>query len=177
MNNRALQITSPDLQAALLVMSRSSKELQQRVRKATQRYSGSWQSELRAHMPAGGRGQLAAIADSGRVTTTSKGVKLVAGSVGKLSGSGGSGKKKHPVPIRQVVRQFEFGGNRNVYETYNARSSKTGHTWVVDRRLNAVLPWKRPKGYMVYPALEAFIPVIASAWVGAVVEELRKEGF
>lgn len=163
-----ISVDSPDLRAALLIASRASKESAKRIREATRQFEGPWQSKLLAQAPRGG--QFRPIAASGRITTTRRGVVL------KVGGSGFLRDRRHRVPLREVVRAFEFGtANRDEFVKYVIR--RKGKISRVNRRTKRQLPVHDRRGHMVYPAAAVIIPDIASAWVGAVVAEYRRAGW
>jgi hypothetical protein len=91
------------------------------------------------------------IAASGKVTPSRKGLKATFGASGKH----GSAK------LSELTRPWEFGGNRERFDTYRRK----GHR--VARRTQRQIPAKAPDGRFLYPALADAAPKVVGAWVRA----------
>jgi len=59
----------------------------------------------------------------------------------------------------------EFGSDRELTQSYTATSSKGKRYAVNNRHVYRQFKARKPKGYVVYPAIAAVIPRVASLWV------------
>lgn len=131
---------SPSLTAAIQVMTTMPRE----AAKETRKYSKAvivpeWKKALSASAPAARIFQDRLVKPS-TVYVTDRGVRLVSG--------------RGP-----FVRQTEFGGAREKYNTYRREGRP------VRRRTQRQFWNYRPKGHVVYPSAENMIPRVAALWV------------
>lgn len=92
---------------------------------------------------------------TGRAVATDAGVRLEAGATGVLSGGLSVSAARGPV---------EHGSNRGKRKTYTRRS-RGGGTHSVTRRTAAQFRGVNKAGYVVGPAVKAFIPKLGKAWM------------
>lgn len=119
------------------------------TREARTEIAPMWQQELEASRP--NRLQRAVLVRTSRVAVTRRAVQLKAGTVGRLS----SGSK-----VGGLARAVEFGQDQNLRTRYVRRDKATpapGQHTVTRRTAHPVGP-RRPKGNVVWPALERFAP-------------------
>jgi len=114
-------------------------------------------------------GQDRTIAASARVRSGSNPAVVVPG--GRFSGG---------LSVKQnAARIYEFGGYREAVVEYTNRSPR-GTAYKVRRHTQRQIPWRTPKGRMIYPALAEVAPEIVGAWVRVVMaiyaEAARGEG-
>ena len=140
-----------EVRALAAEFKNADRETQKAIRRATTTVSPLLKDAAlrRAHDPVSRK-----IAASGKVTPSRKGLKAVFGASGKH----GSAR------LSELTRPWEFGGNRDRYDTYRRK----GHR--VKRRTQKQIPPKASNGRFIYPAVATAAPRIVGAWVRAVVE-------
>lgn len=155
---------SPELQAAILGLRRSAKDMRAQIRKQTrEQLLPEWQQAVRERAET--RLEHRVLADTARVKMSDQNVRLSSATVGrKLSGG---------LQPKIQYAAVEFGVDKGVRRTYEARSRK-GKTFKVTRRTRAQLRSTRRNGYVVYPAAKAMIPRFASLWVQTVVRSFHE---
>lgn len=162
----ALTIDNSAVNHAALVFQRAPKELRKEMRRAMTRDVVPW---LRSAIRRSG-GQFAQdrkLANTARIKYGSKPGVVVGGS-GRFSGGAGG---------RDLIRQYEFGGDRGYRNPgYRARSSKGRGYTVRGRRTQRQLPGFQDSGRMVYPAVAEAAPMLVRAWVGIIAETYREAG-
>lgn len=102
-----------------------------------------------------------AMTDSVRVTVSTRGLAVTMGTSGSLRGDGRSTRK------RELVRQVEFGANRNRVTRYTGRSPK-GRSYPVTRHTTRQLPPYTPDGRLLYAAVPTIAPRLMGVYVRAV---------
>lgn len=103
-----------------------------------------------------------AVAGTGRVSATTKGLRATFGSSGAFHGE----------PLRNLARPFEWGGPREKYETYLSRQRVSRRAMQVKRRTQRQIPSRSPKGRYTAPAVEALTPKLAAAWADLIAREV-----
>lgn len=146
---------SPTLAKALTVFARADSDVQKEMNKAT-RGATSWVRAI-VQNKAGGYPLDAAVARTTRVAATRAGVKVVVGGSGRIG----------DLPMRELVRPIEFGAQRNKRVTYRS-AYRGGRAFEVRRHTARQLPWRKPKGRIVYPAVAEIAPQIVSWWVRSI---------
>jgi len=155
---------APALQAAVLGLRRAEKDIQKQVRTQTrEKLLPEWQKAVRER--ADTRLEQRVLADTARVKMSNQNVRLSSATVGrKLSGG---------LDPKTQAAAAEFGADRNVKVTYDARSRK-GKTYKVTRHTRAQLRPVRKGGYAVFPAAKELIPRFAALWVQTVVRTFHE---
>lgn len=100
----------------------------------------------------------AAVAGSGRTTSTSKALVATFGAAGSLHGE----------PLRLLAAPYEFGGNREKTTTYLSRHRISGRSMRVTRRTARQLPRRKATGWFVHPAVAEETPRLVGLWVKAI---------
>ena len=146
----------PILDAADLYR-RADKELRKELNKATREQGNPWlRDAIRGN--AVGR-QSVKLANTARLRGGSN-PAVVVGSSGKIG----------RMPSRELVRQYEFGGDRNYQHTYNTRTQK----YWFKRHTQRQLPWFNEQGRFVYPSVAQVAPQIVSMWLGILTSTYRE---
>ena len=155
-----IEFKTKDLDNLIAFWSTLDTKQKAEVRKATQRYTPrlkrlmALQSTHPVHQK---------ILKTTRITSNAKGLNVRVGGSGRLG-------SWH---MRDVVRQYEFGtNNRETYVEYLSRRKGTG--FEVRRRTKRQMPARKRTGWMVYPAVAEAGPELASWWLGALYDPLRK---
>jgi len=146
---------SPSLKAAIEVMHTMPNDAAKAVRKYSKAViQPEWRKGIAEHAP-GERMFHTRLVTPSAAYVSDSGVKLVAGRNGDW------------------VRETEFGGKRNEYNTYQ-RKSKNGGSHSVKRRTKAQFWNYKPTGYAVYPTAENLIPRIAALWVQTIYRSVHE---
>jgi len=152
----------PVLDAADL-FRRADKDLQKRMRQTANREIAPW---LASAIRRNGRSEVdRRIASSARVRSGQNPAVVIPGR--KLSGGATAASA-------DIVRVYEFGGNRNARTRYTGRSPK-GRSYQVQRRTQRMIPWSDKSGRFIYPAVADAAPMLVGAWVG-LIGEMYTEG-
>lgn len=93
------------------------------------------------------------LVDTARVSMTDRAIRLKSGTVGKLS-KGSSNA--------EIARAVEFGQAASFRSRYKRRNESNPGTHTVVRRTAVPVAPRAPKGKVVYPALERFVPEAAA---------------
>lgn len=124
-----------------------------------------WREELEASRP--NRLQRAVLVGTSRVSVSRRSIVLKAGAVGKLS----SGARP-----RDLARAVEFGQDPSLRTRYTRKDKPTPapaqHT--VTRRTARPVGPKAPRGKVVWPALERFVPRAAAVAADLFYDVLRR---
>jgi hypothetical protein len=156
----ALTIDSREVRDAADLYRRANKDVRRELNRATRQQGNPWlQHAIRSHARLR---QDVAIANTARLRNGNNPAVVVGGS-GRIGST----------PIRELVRQYEFGGMREHRVRY-ATKSRRGKTYPVLRRTQRQLPWYRDKGRMVYPSLAETAPRIVSMWLGILTGTYRE---
>lgn len=144
-----------EVKATARLFADADKPTQAAIRKQSQAWAPTLRAAAlsRAHDPVS-----RAVAASGKVTVTGKGLRAVFGGSGSFHGE----------PLRNLAGPFEFGGNRQRKETYLSRSK--GRAVRVTRKTQVQIPPKTPAGRFLYPAVADTTPDLVGRWVRAVVQ-------
>jgi hypothetical protein len=105
-----------------------------------------------------------ALAESGKVTSTNKGLQAKFGATGFFPASGG-----RRVKTTRLV-PFEFGANQDKYEQYLSRQRTSKRAMQVNRRAQRQMPKRRKRGYFIFPAVADTTPVLVGLWVSAIAD-------
>jgi len=147
----------PVLDAADL-FRRADKELQAKMRRAVTREVNPWlQSAIRRK--GGALAQDEKIASTARVRTGND-PAVVIGSGKRFSGG---------ATTADLVRVYEFGGNREQWNQYRNRSPR-GNRYQVKRRTQRQIPWRNTTGRFVYPAVAEAAPMLVRAWIDVILD-------
>jgi hypothetical protein len=145
---------SRELTAVVVALRAVEKNISSDIRKQTRQVlQPEWQKTAREHSQT--RLEVRVLGDTARASVSSNGITLKSASVGKVLKGG--------FVTKAMYAGIEFGADRAVKNTYQARSSK-GKTYSVTRRTRAQLRPRRRSGYVIYPAAAEFIPRAAAMW-------------
>ena len=154
----ALTLDFQPVNDAADLFRRADKDLQKRMRQTVNREITPW---LASAIRRNGKSAVdRKIAGSARVRTGQNPAVVVPGR--KLSGGATAASA-------DIVRVYEFGGNRNYKGRYTGRSPR-GRSYRVERRTQRMIPFQRPQGRFVYPAVAEAAPMLVGAWVGLIGE-------
>ncbi len=154
----ALTLDFQPVMDAADLFRRADKDLQKRMRQTVNREVAPW---LASAVRRNGKGAVdRKIASSARVRTGSNPAVVVAGR--KLSAAATAASA-------DVVRVYEFGGNREYKGRYTGRSPR-GRAYPVARRTQRMIPWGNRQGRFIYPAVADAAPMLVGAWVGLIGE-------
>lgn len=148
------------LRAAVLAMKAADRDLKSTINKATRTVmSPVWRDAVAAG--ANRRRDQKVLATGARIKAGNPPAAVAATSRRRLRGGLVPGER-WPV--------FEFGANRDKVTTYT-RTSPNGTSHQVTRRTARQLPPRRRTGHVIYPAVKAVAPRVASLWVQIIVRE------
>lgn len=152
-----------ELKAAALLFRNADRA----TRAAIAKESRQWSPELKRAAQARARGRVdRRIANSGRTTTTARGLKATFGASGSLP----SGER-----LAEVTRPFEFGtGNREAKKTYLSRQRTSKRRMYVTRRTQRQIPRRNDKGRFLYPAVADVTPDLVARWVRAIAKAVQR---
>lgn len=143
---------SRELRAMIVGLKLLGSEFSKAFRKlARLKIEPEWKKALNAQRPT--RLERHVLVASSRVSMTDRAIRLRSGSVGKLS-SGASNAS--------IARAVEFGQAASFRTRYQRRNESTSGTHTVVRRTAVPVAPRAPKGKVVYPALERFVPEAAA---------------
>lgn len=146
----------PILDAADLYR-RADKDMRKKLNQATREQGNPW---LRYAIRRNARGpQTVKLANTARLRNGSNPAVIV-GSSGKIGRT----------PSRDLVRQYEFGSNRDYVHTYNTSTQR----YYFKRKTQRQLPWFNQQGRFVYPAVAEVAPQIVSMWLGILTSTYRE---
>lgn len=146
------------IRAAVLALKAADRDLRNQIARATREVmSPVWQRTIAEHST--WRMDDLVLGKGARIKAGNPPAAIAATSRRKLSGG------LQPSTQWQAI---EFGLPANHKRTYNRRS-KNGGTHKVTRHTGRQLPTKTPKGRVVYPAVKAIAPRMASLWVQLIV--------
>ena len=111
----------------------------------------AWKQALEASHPT--RLQRHVLVATSRVSVTDRSIRLKSGATGKLS----SGS-----PNAEIARAVEFGQAASFRTRYKRRNEKAPGFHTVVRHTAVPVAPRVPKGKVVYPALERFVPDAAA---------------
>lgn len=142
-----------ELRAAALLYKRAPREVQAAIRKEAK----GWAPTLKAAAEARASDPVAkAVARSGEVTVTAKGLRATFGT-GTWQG----------VALGELARPWEFGTSRpNAFHEYYDR--RGGRAVKVNRRTQRQVPRRKDTGRFLYPAVADCTPDLVGRWVRAV---------
>jgi len=147
-----------ELMAAAVLFRNADRE----TRRALAKESRAWAPTIvraakrRAVLP-----QDHAVAESGKVSITSKGIVATFGSAGRLSSTG--------THVGEVTRAYEFGTeSRERRSRYVSRQRSSGKEMYVQRRTRIELPRRTRSGRFIYPAVADTAPDLVGRYVRAV---------
>ncbi|MBP1326734.1 hypothetical protein JOF28_001966 [Leucobacter exalbidus] len=154
--------SSRELQALILSIRRSEKEVQAQIRKHTKpMVQSAWQQGLAQH--ASTRFEHKVLVETARVAVSNQNVKLKSGGLAKKLSGGGR--------ARELYVAAEFGADQN-RETQYGQISKNGKRYSVTRHSARQLRPRNKKGYVVYPTAAEIIPRLAALWTQTAVRTL-----
>jgi hypothetical protein len=154
---KALTIDFQPVLDAADLMRRADKDVQKEMRRVLTREVTPWlRSAIRR---AGTSPQDRRIAGTARIRSGANPAVVV----------GGSGAFSGGVKVRELVRQYEFGGDRGWREPEYRATSRRGRAYKVrNRRTQRQIPSSSKSGRMVYPAVADAAPMLVSAWLGVI---------
>ena len=156
----ALTIDSREVNLAADLYRRADKDLRKELNRAVRQEGLPWlRHGIRRKAT---RKQDVKIANTARIRG-GQNPGIVVGSSGKI------GRE----PIRDLVREYEFGGDRDFRAKYGSTSPK-GKRHPVTRHTQRQLPWGRKQGRFVYPAVAQIAPQIVSMWLGILTSTYRE---
>ncbi|MDR7113882.1 hypothetical protein J2X03_003784 [Microbacterium trichothecenolyticum] len=136
------------------------------TRESRAKLEPEWREELEASRPT--RLQRAVLVRTSRVSVSRKSILLKAGSVGKLAPTGTKASK--------LARAAEFGQDQNLRTKYFRKDkpvpAPARHT--VKRRTAVPVGPRNPRGNVVWPALERFVPRAAALAAETFYDILRR---
>jgi hypothetical protein len=154
----ALALDFQPVNDAADLFRRADRDLQKRMRQAANREITPW---LASAIRRNGKSAVdRKLAGSARVRTGQNPAVVVPGR--KLSGGATAASA-------DIVRVYEFGGNRNARERYTGRSPR-GTAYRVERHTQRMIPWSNKQGRFIYPAVADAAPMLVGAWVGLIGE-------
>ena len=152
----ALTIDSREVNLAADLYRRADKQLRKEFNKAASSQGNPW---LRHAIRRNAKGpQDVKIANTARLRNGQRPGVVV-------GGSGRIGRE----PIRNLVREYEFGADRE-YRVRYASTSEKGKRYPVTRHTQRQLPWRRPNGRFVYPAVAEVAPQVVSMWLAILMD-------
>jgi hypothetical protein len=102
-----------------------------------------------------------AVAQSGKVTSSNRGLVATFGSTGRYKGR---------TPLANLAAPYEFGGDREKVETYYARHRISRRAMKVSRHAQRQLSPRRRKGYFIMSAVADTTPTLVGMWVRAIAD-------
>lgn len=154
---------SVELAAAAALYDRADASVRKAMGAAARGHVGQVRREVARHA----RTRLdRAMTESVRVTVSTRGLAVTMGTTGTLRGGS---RRAGGVRKRDLVRQVEFGANRERVRTYTGRSP-TGRRYRVTRHTTRQLPAHTPDGRLLYAAVPTLAPQLMGAYVRAVAD-------
>lgn len=154
--------SSRELQALILSIRRSDKEVQAQIRKHTKpMVQAEWKKGLAEHAMT--RFEHRVLVDTARVAVSNQNVRLKSGGLAKKLSGGGR--------ARELAAAAEFGANQDTKTKYG-QISKRGKRYTVERHSTRQLRPRKKTGYVVYPTAAEIIPRLAALWTQTAVRTL-----
>jgi hypothetical protein len=146
-------------------VTRLFKTCEQPIRKAMQKEARTWGPEIVAAAKAQARGPVQqAIAASGKVSVTTKGLKATFGSSGRVGTQA----------LAQLARPYEFGSKTpEKFTRYVSRHRINRQAMRVTRRTQKQLPRWNADGHFLHPALAKTAPDLVGRYVAAIARVMR----
>jgi hypothetical protein len=135
------------------------------IKKAMQKEARAWGPEIVAAAKARARGPVQqAIAASGKVSVTTKGLKATFGSSGRVGTQA----------LAQLTRPYEFGARTpQKFTKYLSRHRLSKQAIRVTRRTQKQLPAWNSTGHFLHPALAKTAPDLVGRYVAAIARVMR----
>lgn len=143
-----------ELQAAALLFRNADTNTRAAIREA----SAAWAPTLRQAAKAKASGEvMRRVADSGKITVTTKGLKATFGSTGKVSGA----------KLSELAAPYEWGTTKpeEYSKKYLSRHRISGKAIKVSRRTKRQIPRRRSPGYAIHPAVAEKTPELVTRYV------------
>lgn len=154
--------SSTVLAAAATLYDRAPTEIRKRINAQT-RAARPW---VRTLVTFGARSNLDRAMTRTVAVRASQRLSVVMGSTGTLHKTTAG---RPAVKKRDLVRQVEFGANRNKLVRYVGRSPK-GTKYPIQRHTARQLPYRRPKGRLMYAALPDIAPRLLATYVRSIAD-------